>query len=39
MTTPTIDTRNDQDRAKLAAKDAWHAAERKIPGDFDRDGR
>lgn len=27
------------DRAKLAAKDAWHRVERKIPGDFDKDGR
>jgi hypothetical protein len=27
------------DRAKLAAKDAWHSAERAIPGDADKDGR
>ena len=27
------------DKAKLAAKDAWHGVERAIPGDADRDGR
>jgi hypothetical protein len=27
------------DRAKLAARDAWHRVERKLPGDFDKDGR
>ena len=27
------------DRAKLAAKDAWHRVERTLPGDADRDGR
>ena len=27
------------EKAKLAAKDAWHTAERAIPGDADKDGR
>jgi hypothetical protein len=27
------------DRAKLAAKDAWHGVEKAIPGDADKDGR
>lgn len=27
------------DEAKLAARDAWHRVERKLPGDADRDGR
>lgn len=27
------------DKAKGAVRDAWHATERAIPGDFDRDGR
>jgi hypothetical protein len=27
------------DRAKLAAKDAWHGVERAMPGDADKDGR
>ena len=27
------------DKAKLAAKDAWHGVERAIPGDADKDGR
>jgi hypothetical protein len=27
------------DRARFAAKDAWHGVERAIPGDLDKDGR
>jgi hypothetical protein len=27
------------DRAKHAVRDAWHRVERRLPGDFDRDGR
>jgi hypothetical protein len=27
------------DKAKLAAKDAWHGVERAMPGDADKDGR
>lgn len=27
------------DEARLAARDAWHRLERKLPGDADRDGR
>ena len=27
------------DRAKHAVRDAWHRVERKMPGDFDKDGR
>ena len=33
------DSRLTWDRAKLAAKDAWHGVERAIPGDADKDGR
>ena len=33
------DSRLTWDRAKLAARDAWHGVERAIPGDADRDGR
>lgn len=27
------------ERAKHATRDAWHRIERKLPGDFDKDGR
>jgi len=27
------------DKAKAATRDAWHRVERKLPGDFDKDGR
>jgi len=27
------------DKAKAATRDAWHRVEKKIPGDFDKDGR
>lgn len=27
------------DKAKVAAKDAWHSVERALPGDADKDGR
>jgi hypothetical protein len=27
------------DTAKAAVRDAWHRVERKLPGDFDKDGR
>ena len=33
------DSRLTWDKAKLAAKDAWHGVERAMPGDADRDGR
>lgn len=33
------DSRLTWDRARLAARDAWHGVERAIPGDADRDGR
>ena len=33
------DSRLTWDKAKLAVKDAWHSAERAMPGDADRDGR
>jgi hypothetical protein len=33
------DSRLTWDRAKVAARDAWHGVERAIPGDADRDGR
>ena len=33
------DSRLTWDRAKLAAKDAWHGVEKAIPGDADKDGR
>jgi hypothetical protein len=32
-------SRLNWEKAKLAARDAWHRVERAIPGDFDRDGR
>lgn len=33
------DSRLTWDKAKLAARDAWHGVERKMPGDADNDGR
>ena len=33
------DSNLEWERAKLAARDAWHRVERAIPGDADRDGR
>lgn len=33
------DSRLTWEKAKHAAKDAWHRIERAMPGDFDRDGR
>jgi hypothetical protein len=32
-------SRLEWDRAKHAARDAWHRVERKLPGDADNDGR
>jgi hypothetical protein len=33
------DSRLTWDRARMAARDAWHGVERAMPGDADRDGR